>query len=299
MPKFWKPWPRPPTAARRPAISTSWPASTPGISRCRSALADGSQLSVGDHATPFSIQSISKVFTLAIALGRHGDQLWRRVGREPSSHAFNSAQELESRAGIPANPFVNSGAIVVTDSLLVSGTPRETLAEIVQFVRYAASDDDIFIDGAVAASEKRTGHRNFSLAHLLRAYGNLTQECDETLGTYFHHCAIAMSCAQLARSGRFLAGIQPGGTVIAPTHLRSINALMSTCGHYNGSGEFAFRVGIPAKSGVGGGILAVVPRRASIAVWSPGLDDYGNSKLGLGALQMLSERAKLSMFAVD
>lgn len=262
-------------------------------------VANGSQISAGDHATPFSIQSISKVFTLAIALGRHGNQLWHRVGREPSNYVFNSAQALETRAGIPANPFVNSGAIVVTDSLLVSGSPRETLAEILHFVRYAASDDDIFIDGAVAASEKRTGHKNFSLAHLLRAYGNLTQECDETLGTYFHHCAIAMTCAQLARSGRFLAGVQPGGTVIAPTHLRSINALMSTCGHYNGSGEFAFRVGIPAKSGVGSSILAIVPRRASITVWSPGLDDYGNSKLGLAALEMLSERDKLSMFAVD
>ncbi len=261
-------------------------------------LADGREFHHGDAQTAFSVQSISKVFTLAIALGRYGEPFWARVSREPSTQVFNSVLDLESRAGIPANPFVNAGAIVTTDSLLVGATPRETLGEILQFVRLAAGEDQIYFDPEVAASETATGHRNWSLAHFLRGSGNLLHDPALTLGTYFHHCALAMSTAQLARTGRFLAGIHRGGRLIAPSHIRSINALMMSCGHYNGSGEFAYRVGLPAKSGVGGGVLAVVPKRASIAVWSPGLDGYGNSLLGTAALQTLSERMGLSLFSV-
>ncbi|MDV7143773.1 glutaminase [Tropicimonas sp. TH_r6] len=267
-----------------------------GISIC---LADGQQLSAGDATTGFSVQSVSKVFTLAIALGRYGSRFWDRVGREPSTLVFNSVQELETRDGIPPNPFVNSGAIVTTDSLLVGATPKETLAEIIQFVRQAASDDDIYMDPEVAASENASGHRNRSLAHFLRACGNLRHDCDLTLGTYFHHCALEMTCEQLARTGRFLAGLHPSGHLIQPGHIRSINALMMTCGHYNGSGEFAYRVGIPGKSGVGGGILAIVPRRASIAVWSPGLDQFGNSLRGTAALAKLTHLLRLSVFSVS
>ncbi len=267
-----------------------------GMSVC---LADGRQFNVGDATTDFSIQSISKAFSLAIALGRAGDKLWDRVGREPSTKVFNSVQELEVRGGIPPNPFVNAGAIVTTDSLLVGATPKETLAEIIQFIRLAASDSDIFIDPEVAESEKHTGHKNWSLAHFLLACDNLKHDCDLTLGTYFHQCAIAMTCEQLARSGRFLAGIHPTGNLISPSHVLSINALMMTCGHYDGSGEFAYRVGIPAKSGVGGGILAIVPRQASIAVWSPGLDAYGNSLLGTAALEELSRTFRYSVFSIE
>jgi glutaminase len=262
-------------------------------------LRNGRQLSIGDASVTFSVQSISKVFTLAIALGRIGDRFWERVGREPTTQVFNSVQELETRKGIPPNPFVNAGAIVTTDSLLVSATPKETLAEIIQFVRLAAGDDAIFIDPAVAASENATGHRNWSLAHFLKGTGNLVNDCDLTLGTYFHHCALAMNCEQLARSGRFLAGIHPGGSLVSLAHIRSINALMMTCGHYNGSGEFAYRVGFPAKSGVGGGILAILPGRASIAVWSPGLNSHGNSFLGNIALEILSQKLGLSLFAIE
>lgn len=262
-------------------------------------LADGTQYSTGDAKREFSIQSISKVFTLASALGRYGDQYWNRVGREPSTNVFNSVQELEVRSGVPPNPFVNAGAIVTTDALLVGATPKETLAEILHFVRLAASDDAIFIDPSVAESENTTGHKNWALAHFLKACDNLENECEITLGTYFHHCAIAMTCEQLARSGRFLAGIHPGGGLISAGHVRSINALMMTCGHYNGSGEFAYRVGIPAKSGVGGGILAVVPRKASIAVWSPGLDRYGNSLLGTDVLAELTDALNISVFSTE
>lgn len=261
-----------------------------GISVC---LADGTQLSAGDSATPFSIQSISKVFALAIALGRLGDQLWTRVRREPSGLAFNSILQLESEQGIPRNPFINAGAIVTTDAALGHRPPKEYLAELLTFLRTAASDDDIHIDPAVARSETDTGHRNAALAHFLKAHGNLTNPPDHVLGAYFHQCAIAMTVEQLARAGRFLAGLQ---RLIAPERTRRINALMLTCGHYDGSGDFAFRVGLPGKSGVGGGILAIAPGKASIAVWSPGLTAQGNSQLGTEALELLTRRTGWSIF---
>ena len=261
-----------------------------GISVC---LADGTQHSAGDSAVPFSIQSVSKVFGLAIALGRLGNHLWTRVRREPSGLAFNSILQLESEQGIPRNPFINAGAIVTTDAALGHRAPREYLAELLTFLRTAAGDEDIHIDRAVARSETETGHRNFALAHFLKAEGNLVNTPDLVLGAYFHQCAIAMTVDQLARSGRFLAGFQ---RLIAPERVRRINALMLTCGHYDGSGEFAFRVGLPGKSGVGGGILAIAPGRASVAVWSPGLNAQGNSQLGTEALEMLARRTGWSIF---
>ena len=261
-----------------------------GISVC---LADGTQHSAGDSAVPFSIQSVSKVFGLAIALGRLGNHLWTRVRREPSGLAFNSILQLESEQGIPRNPFINAGAIVTTDAGLGHRPPKEYLAELLTFLRTAAGDEDIHIDRAVARSETETGHRNFALAHFLKAEGNLVNTPDLVLGAYFHQCAIAMTVDQLARSGRFLAGFQ---RLIAPERVRRINALMLTCGHYDGSGEFAFRVGLPGKSGVGGGILAIAPGRASVAVWSPGLNAQGNSQLGTEALEMLARRTGWSIF---
>ncbi len=261
-------------------------------------LSDGTQFDRGDASVRFSIQSVSKVFTLAMALGRFGDEIWIRVGREPSSNAFNSVVDLELEHGKPRNPFVNAGAIVVTDAILAGRFPKQALAEILHFVRSAADDDQIFIDEAVARSENRTGHRNWSLAHFLKSAKNLNHSCDKTLGTYFHQCAIEMSCSQLARAGRFLAGLHGKDALISKNHVRSINALMMTCGHYDGSGEFAYRVGFPGKSGVGGGILAIVPGVASIAVWSPGLNRYGNSLLGTIALEELSAAMKWSVFDV-
>jgi glutaminase len=259
-------------------------------------LPDGEQLNFGDTETPFSIQSVSKIFTLAIALGRYGDQLWNRVSREPTSNAFNSVLDLESENGIPHNPFVNAGAIVVTDAILASNAPKTALAEILHFVRAAAADGDIFIDNNIAKSETTSGHRNWSLAHFLKSSNNLKNSVELTLGTYFHQCAVEMNAIQLARAGRFLAGLSRGDQLISRNNVRSINALMMTCGHYDGSGEFAYRVGFPGKSGVGGGILAVVPGKASIAVWSPGLNQFGNSHLGTRALEQLSLHTGWSVF---
>ena len=262
--------------------------------------ADGHVATGGDAEVPFSIQSISKVFTLTLALGKIGDLLWQRVGREPSGTPFNSIVQLEAEKGIPRNPFINAGAIAVTDVILSGHQPKEALGEILRFMRFLADDPSISMDEAVAASEQRTGFRNRSLANYMKAFDVLENPVDYTLGVYFHHCAIAMSCRQLALAGRFLAhsGRNPstGLSVVSAERARRINAIMMTCGHYDGSGEFAYRVGLPGKSGVGGGILAIAPRKASIAVWSPGLDASGNSHLGRIALELLTQRLGWSVF---
>jgi glutaminase len=264
--------------------------------------AEGNVAAGGDADTPFSIQSISKVFTLTLALGKIGDRLWRRVGREPSGSAFNSIVQLEYERGVPRNPFINAGAIAVTDTILSGHQPREALGEILRFIQFLADDPSIAIDDAVAAGEQRTGFRNVALANYMKSFGVIENPVDYTLGVYFHHCAIAMTCRQLAAAGRFLAhlGRNPatGLTVVQPERARRINAIMMTCGHYDGSGEFAFRVGLPGKSGVGGGILAIAPSKASIAVWSPGLDSSGNSHLGRIALEALTKRMGWSVFGV-
>lgn len=257
------------------------------------ALPTGEVLTAGDAQTGFSIQSISKVFTLAIALGRLGDQLWTRVGREPSGLAFNSIMQLEHEKGIPRNPFVNAGAIATTDAILAGRQPREVLAELLTFIRTAADDPNIHINDAVARSEQATSHRNTALAEFMAAMGNLRNPAALTIGTYVHQCAVEMTCAQLARSGRFLMGAQ---RMVAPSRVRRINALMMMCGHYDGSGEFAYRVGLPGKSGVGGGIMAIAPGQASIAVWSPGLNAQGNSKLGTEAVEQLAHKMRWSVF---
>lgn len=262
--------------------------------------AEGRAALGGDSEIPFSIQSISKVFTLTLALGQVGDRLWKRVGREPSGDPFNSIIQLELERGVPRNPFINAGAIAVTDVILSGHRPREAIGEILRFMQALAEDSSVTIDEAVAASEKRTGFRNAALANYMRSFGVIENPVENTLGVYFHHCAIAMSCRQLAMAGRFLAhsGRNPssGFSVVSAERARRINAIMLTCGHYDGSGEFAYRVGLPGKSGVGGGILAIVPAGASIAVWAPGLDSWGNSHLGRIALEMLTKRMGWSIF---
>jgi len=261
---------------------------------------NGQMVSAGDAALPFSIQSVSKVFTLSLALERLGDACWERVGREPSGDPFNSIVQLEADEGIPRNPLINAGAIVVSDILLAERTPEEAVSAILGFVRRAAEDDGIAVDAAVAVSESETGYRNRALAHFMRAAGNLHHDPEETLAVYFRQCAIAMTCEQLAKAGRmfaFAGHTGPGSAeLITAARARRVNSLMMTCGHYDGSGEFAFEVGLPGKSGVGGGILAIAPGKASIAVWSPGLNAVGNSRLGTMALEMLARETGWSVF---
>jgi glutaminase len=266
------------------------------------ATLDGQSYGAGDVDVAFSIQSISKVFLLTLALGKHGEGLWTHVGREPSGDPFNSIVQLEHEQGRPRNPFINAGAIVVTDLVLAGHTPREAIGEILRFLRYLADDEAVAIDPAVARSEQQTGARNYALAQFMRSYDRLIHPVDRVLGVYFHHCAVAMSCRQLARAGLFLAagGRDPatGNAVVRRARARRINALMLTCGLYDASGDFAYRVGLPAKSGVGGGILAVAPGHAAICVWSPGLDRNGNSQLGVEALELLVQRTGWSVFGV-
>ncbi|WP_310474129.1 glutaminase [Sandarakinorhabdus sp.] len=262
--------------------------------------ADGCEVAAGDADVAFSIQSVSKIFALVEALSRDANAVWARVGREPSGSAFNSIVQLEAEGGRPRNPFINAGAIAVTDLLSAGDDPRAGVGAILRLIRQLAGDDDIAVDGAVAYSEAASGHRNAALAHFMKAHGVIAGPVEATLSSYFHQCAIDMSCRQLARAGRFLmhGGIDPasGEAVVSPERARRINALMLTCGHYDASGEFAFRVGLPAKSGVGGGILAIAPGRASIAVWSPGLSPQGNSLLGTAALEHLAGATGWNVF---
>ncbi len=261
---------------------------------------DGAVSTVGDAEEPFSIQSISKVFALTLALGRVGNDLWKRVGREPSGSAFNSIVQLENEGGIPRNPFINAGAITVSDVLIDHRPTDVVTAELLDFVRGLAGNKGIEIDGEVAASEAATGHRNASLAHFMASFGNLKCDVDTVLGLYFRQCALAMSCVDLARAGLFLAnsGVDPvtGRRVVREKRARQVAAVMMTCGHYDASGDFAYRVGLPGKSGVGGGILAIVPGQASIAVWSPGLNTNGNSLAGTEALEYLAAETGWSVF---
>lgn len=261
---------------------------------------EGEVVSAGDADVPFSIQSISKVFSLTLALERIGAALWQRVGREPSGAAFNSIVQLEHERGIPRNPFINPGAIVVADVLLEKRTPAETVARLVGLCRRLAGDETLDVDERVAQSERRTGERNRALAFFMAAEGNLRNPVEDVLAVYFSQCAIAMSCRQLAHAGRYLCAtgalVEGQPAPITPDRARRICALMMTCGLYDASGEFAFRVGIPAKSGVGGGILAIVPGVASIAVWSPGLDETGSSLRGTKALEDLVGAMGWSVF---
>ena len=263
-------------------------------------LQDGSIFSAGDAQKLFSIQSISKVFTLTIALGKLGDGVWSHVGREPSGNPFNSIVQLEHENGKPRNPFVNAGAIAIVDAIMSGHQPKETIAEILEFIRFLANDRSIGIDEKVARSELATSDRNASLAHFMASFGRLKNPVDCVLGAYFHQCSISMNCQQLARAGLFLVSDgtnkSNGGRVVSAQRARRISSLMLMCGHYDGSGEFAYRVGLPGKSGVGGGILAIAPGEASIAVWSPGLDNIGNSKLGTEALELLVKQTGWSIF---
>ncbi len=262
------------------------------------ATLDGREFHAGDADEAFSIQSISKVFTLTLALEAVGGALWQRVGREPSGSAFNSLVQLERERGIPRNPLINAGAHVVADVILSGqGNARERL---LAFVRKRADNPGIDMDPEVARSERDTGFRNAALVNFIRSFGNIHNPVDAVLDFYFHQCALRMSCVDLARSFLYLANAgrcqRSGEEVISAERAKRINAVMLTCGTYDAAGDFAFRVGLPAKSGVGGGIVAVVPNVLAMAVWSPGLDEKGNSLAGSAALDRFTAITGLSVF---
>jgi len=261
------------------------------------ATASGDVFSSGDADVPFSIQSISKVFTLAMALrGDSSGTLWSRVLREPSGTSFNSLVQLELEHGIPRNPFINSGALVVTDHLMEEASDAAT--QVLRFLTALAASSGPFIDEAAAASELAGSSRNLALAHFLKDFGNLKQTAESVVENYVRQCSIMMTCVELAKAGLFLARDGQGsrGTVVSPSEAKRIGSIMLTCGMYDAAGEFAYRVGLPGKSGVGGGILVIVPGECAICVWSPRLDAKGNSLAGTAALADLSDRTGWSVF---
>ncbi|MFD5656677.1 glutaminase [Streptomyces hirsutus] len=258
---------------------------------------DGTVYGVGDWRQPFSTQSISKVFTLALDLAREGDTLWEHVGREPSGNPFNSLVQLEYENGIPRNPFINAGALVVTDRLHTqSGDAAGTLLE---FLRAESDNAELAINKGVAASESAHGDRNAALGHFMASYGNIGNPVPVLLDQYFRQCSIEASCADLALATGFLArhGIRADGTrLLTQSQAKQVNAIMLTCGTYDAAGDFAYRVGLPGKSGVGGGIIAVVPGHCTLCVWGPGLDERGNSVTGVAALDRFTTLTGLSVF---
>ena len=253
---------------------------------------------VGDARQAFSIQSISKLFTLVMALQLEGEKVWTRVGREPSGTPFNSLIQLEAENGKPRNPFINPGALVCTDILCTRYAVPENA--VVEFLRPLSGNRNIHYNRAVAASERRTAHRNAAMAHLMKAFGNLANDVDDVLDAYCRHCAIEMNCVELARAVTFLAhgGTHPEGqgNILSTSMAKRLNALMLTCGTYDAAGDFAFRVGLPAKSGVGGGIVAVMPGECGICVWSPALEPSGNSLAGSLALERFTTLTGRSIF---
>lgn len=258
---------------------------------------EGECFQVGDATERFSIQSISKVFNLALGVRILGDQVWERVGIEPSGNSFNSLVQLEVERGIPRNPFINAGALVVADILLDHlDNPNADMLSFVEKLRCS----DIHFNQEVVNSEKEHGFTNTALVNFMKAYGNISHEVDEVLDVYYHQCSIEMGCAGLARSFLFLAngGVVPGTgkRVLTASQAKRINAIMLTCGFYDQAGVFAYLVGLPGKSGVGGGIVAVIPGKLTIAVWSPELNDHGNSALGIKALELFTTRTGMSIF---
>ncbi|MDQ0661612.1 glutaminase [Arthrobacter ulcerisalmonis] len=268
------------------------------------ATTSGEVFCSGDADVPFSIQSISKVFTLALALqGSRSARLWSRVLREPSGTAFNSLVQLEAEHGIPRNPFINAGALVVTDHLMEETS--DAAGQLLRFLTEQAGGQQSgpgkqgpFIDGAAATGELASSSRNLALAHFLKDFGNLAQPAESVVENYVRQCSIMMTCKELARAGLFLANDGQGaaGTVLSRSEAKRIGSIMLTCGMYDAAGEFAYRVGLPGKSGVGGGILVIVPGQCAICVWSPRLDAKGNSLAGTAALADLSDRTGWSVF---
>ncbi|WP_019537959.1 glutaminase [Proteiniphilum acetatigenes] len=258
----------------------------------------GEEFAFGDAEKRFSIQSIAKVFTFVLAYSRIKSSIWKRTGLEPAGTPFNSLVQLEYDKGIPRNPFINAGAIVICDILASElASPKEN---ILSFIHRITGADSINYNSKVALSEKKTGYRNYALVNLMKSFANIKNDIDRVMDIYFHICSIEMSCKELSRSFLFLAnnGIVPfsGEQILSVSRTKRVNALMQTCGFYDEAGEFTFKVGLPGKSGVGGGIVAVHPEKYTIAVWSPRLNKKGNSFKGMLFLEEFTSRTSSSIF---
>ncbi|WP_320035530.1 glutaminase [Halarcobacter sp.] len=260
---------------------------------------DGTQYNIGSSEKLFSIQSISKVFSFTLSLDLYGKELYKRVGHEPSGNPFNSLVQLEYEKGIPRNPFINAGAIVTTDTL-VSKYKQNTFPTILEFIKKVSGCQTINFDQDIYKSELKHGYRNLALINMMKSFNNIENNTNDVIESYFKQCSIMMNTKQLAKSMLFLAnhGTIPNTNeaVVTEPQAKRINSLMLTCGHYDASGDFAFHVGLPGKSGVGGGIVAIVPQKMAICVYSPRLNKQGNSLVGTKALELFTTKTNLSIF---
>lgn len=252
---------------------------------------------IGDSNERFSIQSISKALTVALAFSFFGEETWKRVGVEPSGNPFNSLVQLEYEKGIPRNPFINAGALVIAD-MLVSAleNPKD---DFLHFVRKISGSVTLNYNPKVAQSEKDIGFRNRALANFLKSFGNIQNDVDVVLDFYFHQCSLEMTCKELAHSFFFYANEGKsinGESILNTSQVKRLNAIMQTCGFYDESGEFTYKVGLPGKSGIGGGIVALYPKHFVVATWNPRLNEKGNSELGMAALEMLTTKTGMSVF---
>ncbi|MBK6264284.1 glutaminase [Marivirga sp. S37H4] len=252
----------------------------------------------GDADEKFSIQSIAKVLSLAMAYKQEDEKLWKRVGVEPSGTPFNSLLQLEHDNGKPRNPMINSGALVVCD-VLVSylKNPKE---EFLEFVRKVSGIPDLQYSEKIASSERSMSYINTALINLMKYFGNIHNDIEVVMDFYVNLCSIEMTCKELAHTFLFLAndGVNPYSKerIITASKTKRINAIMQLCGFYDQAGDFSFKIGLPGKSGVGGGIVAVHPGKYSIVVWSPRLNKQGNSSKGMEFLEMFTTETKYSIF---
>lgn len=258
----------------------------------------GDKYVCGDAQIKFSIQSIAKVLSLSLVLSEIGEKLWKRMDFEPSGSAFNSLVQLETENGIPRNPLINAGAIVICDIICeLFKNPKEALLDYIKEVSGIA---DLTYSEDIATSEQLTGYRNYALANFIKSFGNIKNSCNEVTDLYFHLCSIEMTCEELSHTFGFLAnqGKQFGTNkkIVTPTQAKRINAIMQSCGFYDEAGEFAFRVGLPGKSGVGGGMVAILPNSYAIAVWSPKLNKHGNSFRGMKMLEYFTDETQDTVF---
>ncbi|MDO8951697.1 MAG: glutaminase [Draconibacterium sp.] len=256
------------------------------------------EFGIGSCYQKFSIQSVAKVLSLTLAYQILGENIWERLGVEPSGTPFNSLVQLETDKGIPRNPFINAGALVICDILISQLKNPKT--DFLKFIRETSGISDLNYSERIATSEKLTGFRNIALCNFIKSFGNIKNHPDEVLDFYFHLCSIEMTCEELSKTHLYLAN---GGQRISDKHqvlnqsqTKRVNAIMQTCGFYDESGEFSFKVGLPGKSGIGGGIIAIHPGKYSIAVWSPRLNEKGNSCKGMKFLELLTTKTKSSIF---
>lgn len=257
----------------------------------------GETYEICDAETRFSIQSISKVFAIAMALSLKGEEIWKHVGKEPSGTAFNSLFQLELEKGIPRNPFINSGAIVVADILMNELEDPEK--DFIEFIRALSGENTIDYNEEVALSEREKGYLNAAIANLLKYHGCITNDIEDVLRFYFKMCSVEMNCRELSNAFIAFTGIKSfnyNGLTLTNSQIKRLNAVMQTCGFYDEAGEFSYLVGLPGKSGVGGGIIAIYPLKYSVAVWSPRLNSKGNSIMGMKALELLTTYTAESIF---